>query len=492
MYKRLNILLVSIFLLPMFIPNPAWAPWVPIKGCDFDSEPVRKIEGEPGLISLCLDSNDFPHIAWTEKNEFGQREMYYLKWNGSSWVDIDGSGQDTVKFFNLGSLVGSFNMCLDSAGRPHIAWDGGWITEGDYPFCASEVYYLRWNGSQWVDVDGSGQESMKVGTGYEYDSPFLCLDSDDKPHLLLMKEYASFLCNPHVCYLRWDGSKWMENRGPREKAGDICDISKSRKSLWLHLDSNDQPHIALALEDKKEGKICYLYWIANRKLWGREFIKYKDPEGYLAPSVCLDSRNYPHIAYLDAVRKEVHYLQWNGSEWTDPEVSAWPKFTEVVKDKWEENQWWKEEFLAAFQEPEAEKELMTHIGESVESFSLCLDLKDRPHIAYMDSDHKGIYYLKWIPAEDYCDRYTYYIKGYVRDENGRPVSGVNVTLSGDICGGAYTTSKDGYYEFIYLLPENYTVTPHKSGCSFSPGQYEYGMLESNKENQDFKKRSLQE
>ena len=413
MNKDLKGLFIGILplLLALAIPDPAWAPWVPIKGYDVHPEPARNIKGEPVSISLCLDPKNNPHIAWVEENQPGQHEMHYLKWNGSSWVDIDGSGQESIKIFAL--EANSFSMCLDSAGYPHMAWARSRaIEEDDYLFLASEVYYLRWNGSEWVDVDGAGQESMKVGTGYEYNMPYLCLDSKGRPHLALIKEFANFL-SPHICYLRWNGKQWIENRGPGEKGGDIYDVSKVPESLWLHLDSNGQSHIALALQDKDGGRICYLYWIADRKLWGRKFIKYRDPEGYLAPSVCLDSKNYPHIAYLDAVRKQIHYLQWNGREWIDPEAITLSGFIGLLKGKQVENQRWKEELLAGFQEAEL-GELTTHIGESVDSFSLCLDSKDSPHIAYMDGYWKEIYYLKWIPADNQ------FFENYMKEKKAKP------------------------------------------------------------------------
>ena len=481
-----------LFLLLAFaIPGPLRAPWVSIEGYESSyREPVKNIKGRACLVSLCLDSNDFPHIAWTEKNQLGQHETYYLKWNGSSWVDIDGSDQESIKVLAL--TMHSLSMCLDSVEHPHIAWNRSWgIEEDDHIFLASEIYYLWWNGSEWVDSDGAGRESMKVGTGCEYHSPFLCLDSDDRPHLLVIKEYASFLCRPHVCYLWWNGSRWVETRRPGEKGGDVCDISKGPESLWLHLDPDGQPYIALALPHENGGRICHLYWNASRKLWGRRFIEFRDPEGCFAPSVCLDSRNYPHIAYFDARGEEIYYLQWNGNEWIDPEVPTWPKFIELFKDKWKESQWWTHDFLTGFQEAEAE-EFTTHIGESVRSFSLRLDSKDRPHIAYIDDHYKQICYFKWVSAELYRDEYTYYIRGYVRDEGGKLLGEVTVNLSGDICSGTYTTSDDGYYEFVYLPIGDYTVNPQKSGCSFKREKYEYKALGSNKDNQNFEMRSLRE
>ena len=557
MVKNINVLFAGmlLLLLAVAIPSPIWALWMPIEGYgDPRSEPIKNTEGATELV-LRLDSNGFPHIAWL--NNSG---ICYLKWDGVQWVDVDGLDQKSIKVPGTEPSDSWINMCLDSAGHPHMAWHRFRAKKkSGRVFPLSDVYYLRWNGKRWVDADGAGRESTRVGnTIYGHICPSLCLDSKDRPHLALTKEYPSLMCHRHICYLRWNGSQWVETGAWGQKEGDIFDIIGRPESVLLCLDSNNDPYMVLELEEEVgHSEIRYAYWWASRKEWWRGVIKYKEPKSYLmpslrldsknrphiafcgktktsrflfrqdiyylwwngsgwvdvdgagqesevisngehdssAPSLCLDSRGYPHIAWLNEDKGGINYLHWDGNKWVDPEVSALPKLIRLLKDKWKEKQWWTPDFLSDVQEAAEAKEFKTSIGYySVKSPFLCLDSKDRPHIAWIKDtgDKKLVCYAKWISAEVCCEEYTHHIKGYVRDENGKPVSGVKVTLSGDICGGAYTTSKDGYYEFIYLLPENYTVTPHKSGCSFSPGQYEYGMLESNKENQDFKKRSLQE
>lgn len=536
-----------LLLLAFTIPNPAWAPWVHIGGYGLKAEQIRNIDDKNGdLASLCVDSNGFPHIVWTQENEIGWPSIYYLKWNGTDWVDADGSGQESICIPDSGPVSSSINVCLDSKGYPHITWDSR-IGSGSF------ISYLWWNGSEWVDADGAGRESIKVGTGYDYGHPSLCLDPNDNPHLLVVKEYPSYL---HLCYIRWDGSRWIGTGNiPGQKEGGICDISKSPESLLLCLDSNNQPHIVLALEEKDHSEIYYRYWNTDRKLWCEGLRKYGDNKSYLMPSLCLDSKNRPHIAFCsktessqfspgdihylrwngsewvdaDGVGKEsenitnnkddciapslcldskdyshiawfnkdkgeIHSLKWNGSRWIDPDASAWPEVIRLLRDKWNTKQRWSLEFYTQIRDAVEAQEPMSRIREATESFFLCLDLKDRPHIAWIsDFYEKPICYAKWVSAELYRDEYTHLIEGYVMDKRGNPVSGVTVKLSSNFCYGTYITSNNGYYEFIYLpLGGNYTVTPRKFGFRFSPEKYEYSMLGSNKDNQNFEKRSLLE
>lgn len=479
--RKLKGLLIGMLLVSAFlVTNRAWAPWVPIEGQrDPGLDPIKNTEGAIYLAPLHLDTNDFPHIAWS--NDSG---ICYLKWNGSEWVDVDGSGQESIKVPGTDRVRSSFSLCVDSAGHPYIAWDRSkTLEEIDYVFPVSEVYCLRWNGSEWVDADGTGQESMKVGTDYGLSFPSLCLDSNDFPHLLVEKEYSSLLAHPQVCYLRWNGSQWVENGDPRGSEGVICDVSKGPESLGLRLDSNNQPHIVLAAGEGYD-HIIYVYWNAEYKLWGRWPIRCKESESYHVPSFCLDSKNrphiafcveteasgfpphwciyylwwegsawvdvdgtgresekvsseqdnsafpslgldsrgYPHIAWLDKNEGKIRYLRWDGNKWIDPELSALPKFVELLRDKWKQRQWWTSDFLANVQEAVEAQEFRTSIGESAKSPFLCLDSKGNPHIAWIDDteDKKQVFHARWISAEDYRDKSTHYIKGYVKDKNGRP------------------------------------------------------------------------
>ena len=60
---------------------------------------------------------------------------------------------------------------------------------------------------------------------------------------------------------------------------------------------------------------------------------------------------------------------------------------------------------------------------------------------------------------------TYFVSGRVRDESNNPVSGVVVSAG---TGGSATTNASGYYTITGLVTGTYTLTPTKSGYTFSP------------------------
>jgi hypothetical protein len=60
---------------------------------------------------------------------------------------------------------------------------------------------------------------------------------------------------------------------------------------------------------------------------------------------------------------------------------------------------------------------------------------------------------------------TYSISGHIRDGSGSPISGVTVSVS---AGGSATTDANGAYTIDGLTAGTYTLTPSKSGYTFSP------------------------
>jgi hypothetical protein len=63
----------------------------------------------------------------------------------AEWVDADGAGRESVHVYHsMNALQLSFD--LNSLGQPGIAFSDG-----------TNLNYLYYNGSAWVEADGSGQ-----------------------------------------------------------------------------------------------------------------------------------------------------------------------------------------------------------------------------------------------------------------------------------------------------------------------------------------------
>jgi len=418
--------------------------WVDVDGTGTESinilttHPNSSGESFP---SLCLDTSGNPHIAWYDETS-GNNEIYYLKWDGSAWVDVDGSGQESINISNNSGNSCHPSLYLDTSGNPHIAWYDD--SSGNY-----EIYYFKWNGSAWVDADGTGTESINISnTGFTSLNPSLCLDTSGNPHIAWYEDWE-------IYYLKWNGSAWVDADGSGQESINISNNSGTSYSPSLYLDGTGNPHIAWYDDTSGNAEIYYLKW--NGSAWvdadgtGAESVKISHNSGSSgSPSLYLDTSGSPRIAWGDRTpgNYEIYYLKWNGSAWVDVDGSGQESIN-----------------------------ISNNYGHSRRP-SLCLDTSGNPHIAWYDysSGNDEIYYLKWTGG--------YYIKGYVKDSDGDGIVGVTVSLSG-AASGSYTTGSTGYYEFLNLARGNYTVTPNKSGWSFTPVNYTYSPLDSDQDNQNF-------
>jgi|DewCreStandDraft_4_1066084.scaffolds.fasta_scaffold11836_3 hypothetical protein len=263
-------------------------------------------------INIRIDNNGYPHIIWENDDN-----IYYLKWNGSEWVDADGYGQESVCIYKyVGySYIDQLSFELDSNGYPHIIWLDP--SSGNF-----NIYYLKWNGSEWVDADGIGQESISVAnTGFAYSSS-LQLDNNGYPHIAWV--------NNNVYYLKWNGSEWVDADGIGRESIIVSNNAGFLDSLSLQLDNNGYPHIAWAYNN-----IYYLKW--NGSEWvdvdgiGQESISVNNISvfnniRFSGPSLQLDNNGYPHIAWVDEdynyTKDNIYYLKWNGNEWVDADGNS--------------------------------------------------------------------------------------------------------------------------------------------------------------------------
>jgi len=93
---------------------------------------------------IVLDSKDYPHLTWNDTVN-----IYYIRWNGSAWVDSTGSTSMNYKIMSSGigtSPADNQALELDSGDMPHISWYSGSGSD-------SEVYYLYQGDSAYEPND---------------------------------------------------------------------------------------------------------------------------------------------------------------------------------------------------------------------------------------------------------------------------------------------------------------------------------------------------
>jgi hypothetical protein len=255
-----------------------------------------------GGAGLSLDASGNPHVAWWES---GARS-YYLKWSGSAWVDADGTGIESAMILDQNMEAAS--LALDSAGNPNIAFIGDPVQKS--------LNMIKWNGSSWVDLDGIGLESMVVFTSTKYViMPVLKLDGMDRPHIMFLEH--NLLNQTPFYYLQWNGSAWVDADGSGTESA-LVSIPENTgvgsglgDAMWL--DSVGRPYISAS----NQGIINIIRW--NGSAWsdldgvGRESLKqvvfpYSGGNGPNLSVLKILSGKI-HVL-LDPGQKEVYYMQY--------------------------------------------------------------------------------------------------------------------------------------------------------------------------------------
>ncbi|MBN2753427.1 MAG: T9SS type A sorting domain-containing protein [Candidatus Goldbacteria bacterium] len=248
---------------------------------------VSNNAGNSGYPSIVTDNSGYPIIFWTDDND-GDYDIYMKRWNGSSWGTAVNISNDTVQSQypsaafdkNTGNIhvvyesnTGGFmevyhafyngsvwstpinisntppydslkpSLAVDNFGRPHAAWQED---NGTY----YQINYLWFNGSAWVDVDGSGVESVVAASyGGECITPSLVVEPSGRPHI-------SFVCNDtgnfEVNYIKRFNTAWVDADGSGIESRNISQNVPHSYSPSLALRADMRPVAVWAQQGSPE------------------------------------------------------------------------------------------------------------------------------------------------------------------------------------------------------------------------------------------------
>ncbi len=294
------------------------------------------------LPSLSLDSSDNPHISWAELNPLSNTaDIFYVSWNGSSWVCIDGSvynpltGNANVSTSATASTLPV--VVTDSNDNPHLVWV-------EYTPTNADIYYMSWNGSSWICADGSIYNPLAPPpnpanvsiNAFTSSMPSFVLDSADVPHIIWAEaDPISSLSN--IYYVRWSGSSWVVDDGvlynPILDNANISQQAGTNALMYpfIATDSNNNPHVTWSMSDGTASRILYMHWDGAQ--WTAvDGSPYAPPaynninvsqnnypyDDYWA-SIEIDSDDNPHLAWYDYHFQngfgDIMYVNWSGTEW---------------------------------------------------------------------------------------------------------------------------------------------------------------------------------
>lgn len=212
-------------------------------GSNWDIQTVDTHSEIPFRLSLALDQNDSPYIAYdfTISVPTGRTDVYrnieqikLATVSNSQW-----SIQTVAYGFDFG------NMVLDSKGNPHMIYRVDQSAQGSN----DTLVYAHWDAENWWTTQAVVSDVCLDNTG------FLVLDSNDYPHI----SYIGTVYNPEIGeneyvlkYTRWTGAEWDTlSVNPDSRAVGPC---------YLALDSDDNPHISYRTFHPEDSRSAYIMY----------------------------------------------------------------------------------------------------------------------------------------------------------------------------------------------------------------------------------------
>jgi hypothetical protein len=287
------------------------------------------------IYSLVLDKNDNPHLLYG-----GGKGLMYAYWNGSTWIKqlVDSE----LNFFGA--------LALDQYDKPHVAYDNGtsvkyaslsgtnWnkeiidrvnaqavVFEVSLALDKSDIPYVFYGYPATEDTSKHNQEILKLATfrngswntqlidlGFSVDCyGNMVLDSKSDPHFVcsnstMLKNYTLIST---INYVSWNSGNWTTHK----VASDALLIN-SPNTNWvrmgtLKLDSRGYPHIAYLRAGGSGhlwaslGSPMYASWTG--KAWTVQMI---DNNSATRPGfIAFDSNDSPYISYYGPINHSYGY-----------------------------------------------------------------------------------------------------------------------------------------------------------------------------------------
>jgi hypothetical protein len=174
--------------------------------------------------SMARTSNNRPIVAWQENVSATDRDVYVKEWTGTSWQNLGIVDRVSTNPARVPSIaVGTDN-------RPVVAWGE---TSFDTAF-RNDIFVSRWNGTVWTPLGG------RLSTVRNDEWPVVALDSANTPYVTWLSEQNGFR---GVYVKKWDGTNWV---GVNGLPGFSKLNSASAVYTTLTLDKNGNPIVAWA------------------------------------------------------------------------------------------------------------------------------------------------------------------------------------------------------------------------------------------------------
>jgi hypothetical protein len=151
--------------------------------------------GSLSEVSLSLDLNGLPWVAWSETNGQIPKTLHVSRWS-AGWSVVGAAINNDPN----GSVAAS-SLIIDRNGNPYVAW-------AESPASGpAMVYAKRWSGTGWSQLGSA----LNVGALRFAAAPSLAIDSHGRPAVAWTELRSSFYYDLFVRF--WSGT-WSEAGAP--------------------------------------------------------------------------------------------------------------------------------------------------------------------------------------------------------------------------------------------------------------------------------------
>ena len=162
----------------------------------------------------CLDSDGDPVAVWQDGYwpEPGT-EIYARVWDGGGWVEMGTGSASAGGVSNSGPNSHAARVVSSRDGRVFVAWQ-------DWSTGYGQVYVRAWTGSEWNEVgeDSASNGGISGSTAVSGNGLSMAADTDGYPVIVWQEELGD---RREVYVLRWNGTDWVEMGEGSASSGGI-------------------------------------------------------------------------------------------------------------------------------------------------------------------------------------------------------------------------------------------------------------------------------
>jgi hypothetical protein len=276
--------------------GPAVLMYASWNGSGWNTQPVA-VNGVTTNTGLALDSNGNPHIAYSVKDS-----LMYASWTGTNWTT------QTIDSSTVANSINSPSLALDSAGNPHIAYCYQPYGAGGYPSYPSVFKYASWTGTNWTIQTVDTIDGL-------YPVQSFALDSSNNPHIVCGVYNITQVVSPGIWIVKYatlNGQNWsIQTVPPNANITSLGNVA---------VDTEKFVHFTYSTGQSLNTSLVYASW--NGSGWNMQTVDSLVGDS-VAGALALDSQGNPHISYVkgtlvsgnDNTQDILAYAQWTGESW---------------------------------------------------------------------------------------------------------------------------------------------------------------------------------